>query len=98
MRVQIDNTARKLRPGQSVTAEIRSSAPAAEHLTVPSESVTFVDGKPTVFVATGGDRVVPRAVELGPSDATRQAISKGLTEGEQIVTQGVFALKSELFR
>lgn len=98
VRVEIDNRARKLRPGQSVTASIRSSAPAAEVLTVPAEAVTFVDGRPTVFVAVSPERVAPRPVELGPADATRQAITKGLTEGELVVTQGVFALKSELFR
>ncbi len=98
VRVEIDNRARQLRPGQSVTAEIRSSAPAAQHLTVPAEAVTFVDGKPTVFVATNPERIVPRAVELGPADASRQAITRGLGEGEIVVTTGVFALKSELFR
>lgn len=98
VRVEIDNRARQLRPGQSVTAEIRSSAPSAQHLTVPAEALTFVDGRPTVFVATDAERVVPRAVELGPADTTRQAITRGLTEGEQVVTAGVFALKSELFR
>ncbi|MFO0592514.1 MAG: efflux RND transporter periplasmic adaptor subunit [Polyangiaceae bacterium] len=98
VRVEIDNRARKIRPGQSVTAELFSSAPASEHITIPSSAVTFVDGKPSVFVALAPDRIVPRAVELGPADETRQAITKGLAEGDVVVTDGVFALKSELFR
>lgn len=98
VRVEIDNRERKIRPGQSVTAELFSSAPASQHLVIPSEALTFVDGKPSVFVAISPERIVPRNVELGPADETLQAITKGLEEGEMVVTTGVFALKSELFR
>lgn len=98
VRIEIDNHERKLRPGQSVTAEIRSSAPAKPQVTVPQQAITFVDGKATVFVAVADDRIVPRPVELGAGDGARQAVVEGLSEGDRIVTKGVFALKSELFR
>lgn len=98
VRVHIDNRARRLRPGQSVAAEIRSAAPSAPQLAVPHEAITFVDGRPTVFVALAHDRVAPRPVELGTADGSLQAITRGLAEGERVVTAGVFALKSELFR
>ena len=98
VRIEIDNKERKLRPGQSVTAIIHASGPARRALLVPLQAVTFIDGKPTVFVAEGEGRVVPTPVELGASDGASQEITAGLKEGAQIVGEGVFALKSELFR
>jgi cobalt-zinc-cadmium efflux system membrane fusion protein len=97
VRVKVDNRPRKLRPGQSVTAGIRTSGPARDAILVPREAITFVDGKPTVFVAEGDDRVVPTPVALGASDGERQEIT-GIPAGSRIVVEGVFALKSELFR
>src|SRR5262249_15512032 len=63
VRVKVDNRPRKLRPGQSVTAGIRTSGPAREALLVPRSAITFVDGKPTVFVAEAEDRVIPTQVD-----------------------------------
>ncbi len=98
VRVKVDNRERKLRPGQSVTATIRSSGPAESTLVVPRTAVAFVDGKPTVFVLLAEDRAVPTEVTLGAFDEQEQGILSGLKEGDTVVTDGVFALKSELFR
>jgi cobalt-zinc-cadmium efflux system membrane fusion protein len=98
VRVKVDNRERKLRPGQSVTAIIQASGPARSALLVPLAAVTFVDGKPTVFVAESEERVVPTPVELGAADRDAQEIKAGLAEGATVVSEGVFALKSELFR
>jgi cobalt-zinc-cadmium efflux system membrane fusion protein len=98
VRVEVDNRERNLRPGQSVTAKIRASRTVASALLVPLSSVTFVDGKPVVFVAQSDERVVPTSVVLGAADGTMQEIVEGLTEGATVVHEGVFALKSELFR
>ncbi len=87
-----------LRPGQSVLAKIHTSAPVAPSLVVPRAAVTSVDGKPTVFVARDPLAVEPRAVELGAQDGDRVEVLKGLQDGEQVATSGVFALKSEIFR
>lgn len=98
VRVEVDNRPRGLRPGQSVSALIRASGPAREGLSVPQSAVTYVDGKPTVFVAETDTRVLPTEVELGASDGKSQEVLGGLREGQQVVAEGVFALKSELFR
>lgn len=97
VRVKVDNRPRKLRPGQSVTAGIRTSGPMREALLVPRSAITFVDGKPTIFVAEADDRVVPTPVTLGASDGQSQEVT-GIPQGSRIVVEGVFALKSELFR
>lgn len=98
VRIKVDNKRRLLRPGQSVTAKILTSGPARESLLVPTSAITFVDGKPTVFVSTGEDRVVPTAVELGATNGEAQELLGGIAEGTVVVSEGVFALKSELFR
>jgi cobalt-zinc-cadmium efflux system membrane fusion protein len=98
VRVKIDNAARKLRPGQSVTARIRASGPTRTALLLPAAAVTWVDGKPTVFVLVGADRVIPTQVTLGASSGAEQEITGGLAEGAAVVSEGVFALKSELYR
>ena len=99
VRVEVDNRARKLRPGQAVTARIEVASDAPDRgLVVPSSAVTFVDGKPTVFVAETDLRLVVTPVKLGDSDSKNQEILSGLSPGQVVVTEGVFALKSELFR
>lgn len=99
IRIEIDNTGRKLRPGQTVDAIIdAASAVTQRALLVPISAVTYVDGQPTVFVSTGPHSVVPTAVELGDTNGEERQILKGLKEGQEVVTKGVFELKSELFR
>jgi cobalt-zinc-cadmium efflux system membrane fusion protein len=98
VRVKIDNKERKLRPGQAVTATIRASGPTRTALVLPTAAVTWVDGKPTVFVLAGDDRVVPTRVSLGATNGVEQELTGGLAEGAVVVSEGVFALKSELYR
>lgn len=99
VRIEVENYDRKLRVGQAVQATIHSSGGASQQRTVaPTSAVTFVDGKPTVFVASGANAVRVVNVELGASDADETEILSGLKESDRIVTDGAFALKSELFR
>ncbi|MDI1436496.1 efflux RND transporter periplasmic adaptor subunit [Polyangium sorediatum] len=98
VRVAVSNQERKLRPGQSVTAIIQATGPSRTMLTVPITAVTYIDGRPTVFLAESPDRVVPTTIELGPNDGTHQGVTAGLSEGQLVVSRGVFALKSELYR
>lgn len=98
VRVKVDNKERKLRPGQSVTASLSASGPERNALLVPSASVAYVDGKPTVFVLVADDRVVATEVTLGASDDRDQEIVSGVAEGDRVVSGGVFAIKSELYR
>jgi cobalt-zinc-cadmium efflux system membrane fusion protein len=98
VRVEVDNPGLRLRPGHSVVAVVHASGPREERLVVPRRSVTRVDGKPTLFVAVAEGAVEPRTVELGPEDAEQVAVLRGLVKGERVVTGGVLALKSEIFR
>ncbi len=98
VRVEIDNDAGQLRPGQSVVARIHTRAPLQKAITVPLTAVTRVDGVPKVFVSHGETSVEARTVEIGMNDGVRAHVLSGLKPGELVVVEGVFALKSELFR
>jgi membrane fusion protein, heavy metal efflux system len=98
VRVVVDNPGMALRPGQSVSARIETTAPAADVVSVPLQAVTRVDGSPTVFVSVDATTIGLRRVATGPEDRSRVAILEGLRDGERVVVGGVFALKSELFR
>jgi cobalt-zinc-cadmium efflux system membrane fusion protein len=99
VRIEIDNRERTLRPCQAVTAEIHTKHGSNKPVTfVPSEAVTIIDGQPTVFVADTPTSVRTVPVELGKTNGEEQQITKGLDAGQRVVSQGVFELKSELFR
>ncbi|MBX7101407.1 MAG: efflux RND transporter periplasmic adaptor subunit [Myxococcaceae bacterium] len=98
VRVVVPNEPIALRPGQSVTARIHTSGPAAHALSVPSSAVTRVDGKPTVFLARGEGTVEPRPIVTHAEDGVRVGVSEGLKEGDRVVLGGLFALKSEIYR
>jgi cobalt-zinc-cadmium efflux system membrane fusion protein len=99
VRIEVDNRARKLRPGQAVTATIRtSSAASAPVCVVPQSAITYVDGAPTVFVAETDLRLVATRVEIGNGDGQVREVLSGVSAGQSVVVEGVFALKSELFR
>jgi cobalt-zinc-cadmium efflux system membrane fusion protein len=99
VRVEVDNKEQLLRVGQTVDAKIRTAhATQQARAVIPAEAITFVDGKPTVFVVSGPSSVVPTSVELGKSDGKNRQILEGLAPGQRVVTRGVFELKSELFR
>lgn len=99
VRVEVNNEQRELRAGQAVSAKIQASgAQRAAVAQVPLQSITYVDGKPTVFVAETDLRIIVTPVELGDADGEDRHIVSGVSVGQQVVTSGVFALKSELFR
>ncbi len=100
VRLEVDNSAGKLRPGQFVTARILGDPrlSSSETLAVPRRAVLTMDGRPVVFVRTAGGGFERRAVELGPSGGELIGIRQGLAEGEAVVTDGAFLLKSELQR
>lgn len=98
-RIEVDNKDRRLRIGQAVRAKIHSTAgPTGLRPVIPSSAITFVDGTPTVFVRVGPQKVRVQKVELGGRSGEQTEVLSGLNGGEEVVSKGVFALKSELFR
>lgn len=93
-RVAVDNSDRRLRPGQFTTAKI-TIGDGASVLRVPSSAVVNVEGRASMFVPTEGG-FAPRPVETGPSRNGLTEIREGLSAGERFVSEGAFTLKAQL--
>lgn len=100
VRIEFDNGERLFRPGQFVTATLRGDPNTAPHavLAVPRKAVITVEGKSLVFIQEAGGNYSKRPIELGPSGGTLVEVRSGLVEGDHVVADGGFLLKSELLR
>lgn len=77
--------------GETLQAKVDVGA-AGTALTIPYAALLDDGGQPFVYVAKGG--VAHRHdVETGPATGNRIAITKGLTAGDQVVTEGGTALE-----
>ena len=103
-RIDVPNPEMLLRPG--MFARVRLTDPHAEAanstLTVPESALQRDLGRggeeSIVFVPSGEGRFERRHVEVGRRQAGVAEILAGLEEGERVVTEGTFVLKSELAR
>ncbi len=83
----VDNTARRLLPGQYVQMQFVTGE-RKDALTVPRGAVARMAGKATVWVLKGEDQVEPREVATGLESPERVEILKGLESGERVVARG----------
>jgi multidrug efflux pump subunit AcrA (membrane-fusion protein) len=65
---------------------------------VPATAVQQTDGEHLVFVPEGKGQFRARRVEAGRQSGSQIEILQGVEEGEQIVVEGSFSLKSELLK
>lgn len=84
-----------LRPGMYATVSL-PLGPPVEAIAVPLTCIMQHEGKRFVFVAAGRQSFRRVAVETGLETDDLVEIRRGLTEGQQVVDQGAFVLKSEL--
>ncbi|MBP7055703.1 MAG: efflux RND transporter periplasmic adaptor subunit [Candidatus Omnitrophica bacterium] len=97
VRASISNPEYLLKLGMFVTAEI--SVPTSEqYVVVPLEAVHSSDGKKMVFVKTGEEKFEAREVTVKERSGGQVALSTGVGEGDQVVTENSFLLKSELLK
>jgi cobalt-zinc-cadmium efflux system membrane fusion protein len=99
-RIRLENRASLLRIGlfgnaQIATGEAGTKPPA---LLVPDSAVTDLAGKPTIFVRQTDGDFDAHTVVLGNSAAGQTEILSGLRDGEVVVTDGVFTLKSAILK
>jgi cobalt-zinc-cadmium efflux system membrane fusion protein len=97
LRIEVDNAEDHLHPGQFVEAEI-STGEGPPVLAVPSEAITLIDGKPSVFLIEDDRELHPQVVEVGISAGGWTEIRGGIGEGDQIAASGVFFIKSLLLK
>ena len=97
VRIEIKNEDNSLHPGEFVEVElvINTELPV---LAVPTQSLTLIDGVLKVFVFKHEDEFHAEKIETGPSVGDWTVVLSGLADGEQIVVEGVFHLKSILLK
>jgi cobalt-zinc-cadmium efflux system membrane fusion protein len=80
---------------QISTAERQTKAPA---LVIPRTALVEIGEKPVVFVRQADDDFELHEVVLGESALGKVEIVSGLREGEQVVVEGAFTLKSAVLK
>lgn len=98
-RVEIPNPDHKLKPGMFVTATITVPVPdATAVLAIPDTAIHQVRGTPVAFVREQEGVFVPRELKLGRDSGAYTEVLAGVKEGELVVTEGGFYLKSTLLK
>lgn len=99
-RVRLSNPDAKLRLGLFGAARV-ATGEAEEHppvLVVDRSAVTEIGGKPVVFVRHPDDDFELHELVLGGAALGKVEVLSGLREGEDVVTEGVFTLKSAVLK
>ena len=90
---EMKNPLQRLRDGMFVEITIDTSG-NQQVLAVPKQSVVNEQGQTFVFVFTGGENFEKRPVALGAEGADFYEVKSGLKEGERVVTEGVYQLRT----
>ncbi len=95
-RADVSNSDGRLRP--EMFAEVSLVTNEQSVLSVPRAAVQQVGSRTVVFVVRGPRRFESREVTLGQASSEYIQVVTGLTSGDEVVTQGSYALKSEHLR
>lgn len=90
---EVKNPANRLRDGMFVEITVDTSGKQTV-LAVPKQAVVTEQGQSFVFIFDGGESFVKRPVALGTEGADYYEIKSGLKEGERVVTEGIYQLRS----
>lgn len=98
VRVEVPNPRARLKPGMFATAELTTGTSSAQAIMIPSSAIQKIEGKPTVFVQEKNGSFAKRELELGREFGNSVEVKSGVKEGELVVVEGAFTLKSELLK
>lgn len=99
VRVEIDNSAKKLKPGMFATARITTGKEeGSQRLAVPNSAVESHENKKMVFVSLGNYAFQMNEIKTGEEFNGYTEVLEGIKEGEEVVTRGSFYLKSEMLK
>lgn len=93
IRVVLDNTDGRLRPGMYANVNLRRDL--GERLVVPEQAVLYAGDSRLVFVDLGEGRLAPRHIETGPRNGDWIEVLKGLKPGDKVVSSGNFLIAAE---
>lgn len=92
-RLVFSNPGLKLTPGMFVNVTLKTHS--GMQLVIPASAVLQSGARQVVFVNRGDGYLEPREVELGSRSGGDYIVSKGLKEGEEVVTSATFLIDSE---
>lgn len=95
-RADVPNPDRRLRP--EMFAEVTLMTDEQSVLTVSRRAVQQVGNRLVAFIARGPRSFESRDVTIGDASEEYVHVKTGLAAGDQVVTEGSYALKSELLR
>jgi cobalt-zinc-cadmium efflux system membrane fusion protein len=93
VRMELPNTEGRIKPGMLATMLIESQP--LDRLVVPVGAVVREDNHDHVFVRLGDDVYRMVEVKLGPEGKGYRPVISGLTERQEIVTEGAYHLNTE---
>jgi RND family efflux transporter MFP subunit len=93
VRLVFPNPGLKLKPGMYVNVGLKTRT--GRELTMPASAVFHSGTRTLVFINKGGGNLEPREIELGLRVGEDYVVSKGVKQGESIVTSANFLIDSE---
>jgi cobalt-zinc-cadmium efflux system membrane fusion protein len=97
VRIDVNNADGRLKPGMFADVEIATTA-IKDVLVISDQALQTLEDEQIVFVALSDTRFEKRIVKVGLEQHGRVQIVEGIKEGERVVTEGSFILKSELLK
>ncbi len=97
VRLVLENSKGHLKPEMFATIRV-SSEPASDVLVVPEAAVQHDRDRSFVFVQKEPGVFEARTIKVGGKNGTFAEILEGMQEGESVVKEGAFTLKSELLK
>lgn len=94
-RIEVANADGRLKPEMfaNATIEVAGGPAPTDVISLPDAAIVLMQGQPTVFVYEQG-AYAERAVQPGERSGGRTVVAAGLKAGEQVVTEGAYALKA----
>lgn len=96
VRVDVANSRLELKPEMYATAEVNAPLKGYKDMIVVPQTAILWTGKRSIVYVRQPDHSTPtflmREVELGPALGGSYVVMNGLSEGEEIVTNGVFSI------
>jgi len=93
VRVEVTNASGRLKPEMFATGIVQANLNQyKDKLVIPSTAVLWTGKRSVVYLKHGDGLFSMREVELGPMLGNSYVVLSGLTDGEEIVTEGTFSV------
>lgn len=93
LRLQVDNPDEALKPGMN--AWLRLSTQSQPMLLIPSKALIDTGTEQRVITVDSDGRFVPKRIDVFQQSNGMTAVRSGLSEGENVVSSGLFLIDSE---